>query len=559
MKNKNLFSVFVAWALALAMLGGVGPQAYAASGIVNKLFVAKGTGAVARTFESRLQEEVHVTDFMTAAQRANVASDAATIDITAAIQKAIDSSNEGLTVLLPRGTGLVTGTIYLRRNKVRIVGQGPGVSKLKYSNVLGGVMFSGDTNKNSSLLTYSSCALENFEVVSSGSAETDASIIVDLTSFSYSHFNIEAQTRRAGAAIYYGQGNAGTSPYFNHIESTGLFGGADYSQDAFRFHGGAWTGGSNGPNANIIGPITRAASLNNIVDMRAGLQNQFSNINGESIAGTYFLLGGQGAVSMGTSSGANGQVSLKDTSKAWTANAFVGGAVQITSGPGAGQIRTIASNSATELTLHEPWATVPTEASLYSVFELKVGGNKFSHIRGEGLASLDPDFIYAHPGVDLTEFSFIDISSLGVGQYLVDLTGSARNSFYGSAKVTFTHTFTAPGPNANINAYPRVSVFGGLKMAGAYVVEWVKVSPQYFANGDAMTVTLDVGGSVVGGGTQTLAVGIPNGNDSGMALPSSNQKLTRDGTNNPLFLNLQTGPAFSATNSVTVTICVTLL
>lgn len=552
-RNSDDFSVIAAViALTARLFSSIGASLIG--------FLQTGVGTVRRTIESIFLERVRVTDFMSQAERDDVASNAGTFDVVQAYQKAVDSRPGGLLIEVPPGTSLITDTIYLRRNKVRFRGQGAGISKIKFVNPAGGIVFAGDTAKTASLNVYSSCALEGFEVISSGNPATDASIIVDLTSFSYGTFDIEAQSRRVGAAIYYGQGNSGASPYFNRIKSTGLFGGADCSQDTIRFHPGVWTGGSNGPNANIIGPITRAASFDKFLEIRSGLQNMFSDITAESIGGTYFLFGGLPAVSTGTSTGANGQISLKDTSKAWTPSAFNGGAVQITSGTGSGQVRTIRTNTTNELTLNEPWGTIPDATSMYSIFEGKVSGNKFINIRGEGLDSLNPDFIYAHPGVDLTEFAHVDISSLGTGQYLKDFSGSARNSFYGSAKVAFTHTFVSPGASANINAYPRSGIFGGIKPAGAYVVEWVKVSPQSNTNGDAMTVTLDVGGTAVGvGTTQTLAVGIPNGNDIGMALPRFDQKLARDGTNSPVFLNLQTGGAFSASNSVNVTWCVTLL
>jgi len=530
----------------------------AGSGSSLVTYTQTGTGAVPQTLQDYLRGEVRATDFMTQAQRDDVAANTALLDVTAAIQAAIDSRAGGLTVILPIGTCKVTDTIYLRRNKVRLRGHGPGVSMIKFVNIAGGIVFSGDTGESASMFTYSSCGLYDFEVVSSGSAATDANIIVDLTSFSYGYFNIEAQTRRAAACHYYGQGNNGNGPYFNRIESTGLFGGTDYSQTAFRFRGGAWTSGSNGPNSNFIGPITRAASLDCVVDIRVGLQNMFDGIGGESIGGTYYLLGGNAAVSSGTSSGSNGQVSFNDTTKTWVAGAYIGGALQITSGTGSGQIRTIKTNTVTGLTLNEPWATIPNATSVYSIFEGKVSGNKFSNLRGEGLASLNPDFIYAHPGVDQTEFSNVDISSLGSGQYLWDYTGSARNSFYGSAKITILHTFVTPGPSADVNAFPRVSLFGGFRPAGSYVVEWMKVSPQYYGNGDAMTVTLDVGGTATGNGTQTLAVSIPDGNDLGLALSRYDQKLPRNGTDMSVFLNLQTGAAFGAAYSVNVVICLTL-
>lgn len=515
-------------------------------------FTQTGTGSIPRTVYSKLYESISVKD--KGAVGDGVADD------TAAIQAAIDSVAGGLLVLIPAGTYKVTSTIYLRRNKVRLLGQGPGVSKIKYVNASGGVVFSGDANTYNSLNTYTSCALADFEVISSGAAATDASIVVDLTSFSYSYFNIEAQTKRNGAAIYYGQGNSGASPYFNHIESTGLFGGTDsglaYTQEAFRFAGGSFVGGSNGPNANMIGPITRAAGLLSVVNMAVGQGNMFSNLTAESVVGTYFLLGSGTAVDTGTSTGANGQVTFKDTGKLWVTNTYANGAVQITAGTGAGQVRVIKSNTATQLTVNEPWSTIPDATSQYKIVEGKVNGNKFVNIRGEGLSSANPNFIYAYPGVDLTEFKNVNISSLGSGQYLVDYTGSPRNFFYSGDRVIHSHTFTTPGAGANISAYPRTGAFGGVKLGGNYAIEWVKVSMQYFSNADSATITLDAGGSATGNGTQTLAVGIPNGNDEGAYIPAG-IKPSFDGTNTSLFLNLQTGGAFSGSYSVTVSWCVT--
>jgi hypothetical protein len=268
-RNRNGFTVFSA------------PNLPFEDSSDNQYFLQAGSGAVQRTVQSKLRDVVSVKDF-------GAVGDGVTDD-TAAIQAAIDSVAGPVCVLLPAGTYKTTSTIFLRRNGVRLVGQGPAVTKVQFVNASGGIVFSGDTNTFNSTAQYEGCALEDFEVLSSGSAATDASIVVDLSPFSYGHFNIEAQTRRVGGAIYYGQGNAGVAPYYNHIESTGLFGGADYTQTAFRFHGGAFTGGSNGANANVIGPITRAASFDILADIRVGQGNLFSNISGESIGGTYFI------------------------------------------------------------------------------------------------------------------------------------------------------------------------------------------------------------------------------------------------------------------------------
>lgn len=502
---------------------------------------------------------VNVFDFMTKDEIADVTSRAALIDVTSKIQAAIDSVNTGLTVFLPRGTYKTTSTIYLRRSGVHIVGTGPGSTEIKYVNAAGGIMFSGDTNKTASLAQYESCSLENFEVIRSNAnsalaATTDPQIVVDLTSFSYSYFNIEAQVVRPFATIYYGQGNAGTAPYFNHIESTGLFGGLDYTQRAFGFEGGAFTGGSNGPNANMVGPITRAASLATVFDIKVGQGNMFSNIGAESIAGTYILLGGNGAADTGTSSGSNTAITLKDSTKSWTANAFVNGAVQITAGIGAGQIRRVGTNTATELTLAWPWATIPDATSQYSVFELRTSDNKFVNIRQEGLAS--SNFVFAWPDSANTEITQTSVQS--AGGYLDDRSCSPYNKFFGQSRTLLQHTFTNPGASANINAYPKSSVFGGVKFPEQYVVDFVFVECTATSHGDVANVTVDCGGVTVGGGSPSFAISVPNGESAGSAFPAFS-RVQKDGANQGIFLNLQTGASFSAGVSVMVTIGVTLV
>jgi hypothetical protein len=425
---------------------------------------------------------------------------------------------------------------------------------IQFVNASGGIAFSGDTNKTASLLTYSSCALEDFEVISSGSAANDATIIVDLTSFSYGHFSIEAQTRRVGGTIYQGQGNAGNSPYFNHIESTGLFGGADQTQRAFGFVGGVWTGGSSGPNANMIGPITRAASFATVFDLKVGQGNMFSNIGAESIAGTYILLGGNAAADTGTSSGSNTAILFNDTTQSWTLNQFTGGAVQITSGTGSGQIRRIATNSATQLELNWPWGTIPDATSQYAVYNLRSSDSKFVNIRQEGSAT--SNFIFAFPDSANTEITQTSVQS--IGDYLDDRSCSPYNKFYGQSRTLLQYTFTNPGASANINAYPKNSVLGGVKFPEQYVVDFVFVECTATSHGDVANVIVDCGGATVGSGSPTLGISVPNGESAGSAFPSL-ARVQKDGSNQGIFLNLQTGAAFSAGVSVMVTIAVTLL
>jgi len=69
----------------------------------------------------------------------------------------------------------------------------------------------------------------------------------------------------------------------------------------------------------------------------------------------------------GTSTGTNTSTTLNNTSKAWTTNQFTNMQIRITSGLGAGQIRTIASNTATAITTSVAWTTTPDATSVYAI------------------------------------------------------------------------------------------------------------------------------------------------------------------------------------------------
>ncbi len=72
-------------------------------------------------------------------------------------------------------------------------------------------------------------------------------------------------------------------------------------------------------------------------------------------------------VASGTSTGGNTSTILNDTTKSFTPNQFVNFLVEITGGTGAGQARTIISNTATQLTVSSPWTTTPDSTSTYQI------------------------------------------------------------------------------------------------------------------------------------------------------------------------------------------------
>ncbi|MBI3627334.1 MAG: hypothetical protein HY220_01105 [Candidatus Sungbacteria bacterium] len=68
----------------------------------------------------------------------------------------------------------------------------------------------------------------------------------------------------------------------------------------------------------------------------------------------------------GTASSA-GAYTLSDSTKSWAVNRWSNYAVRILSGTGAGQVRSISSNTATQLTVYQNWFIAPDSTSIYSI------------------------------------------------------------------------------------------------------------------------------------------------------------------------------------------------
>jgi hypothetical protein len=58
---------------------------------------------------------------------------------------------------------------------------------------------------------------------------------------------------------------------------------------------------------------------------------------------------------------------ISNSAKAWTTNQWTNQQVRITGGTGAGQVRTISSNTGTQLTVSANWTTTPDTSSTYSI------------------------------------------------------------------------------------------------------------------------------------------------------------------------------------------------
>lgn len=515
-------------------------------------FIAAGTGAVQRTVQDKMRESVSALDFIPAALHASILDRTNTTDLSTYIQTANDAASDGYALYFPRGRyRFGVATLYLKRDAMTWYGDGMNATELEFYNAAGGTGIAGHVT-NTSVISW--CDIRDMALISSG-AGTDPDKYIDMTTMSYSHIDLTIQTKRANAAAIYGEGNSGSSPYYNHIEGA-LFGNSS-TQTGICFAAGAWSGGSNGPNGNIIGPIRRAAALDIAIDIQAGNGNMISNVNAESIGTAHVRLNYQAAATeTGTSSGSNTMDVLNDSSKSWSTNAYVNYGVKITAGTGSGQVRIVGSNTGTQLVLKQAWGVLPDNTSTYSLFKGVGTATKISNYRGEG--SSGADFIAAYPGTQQNYVAGAYIDSLGAGLYVRDDSGALDNTWYDGAKTAITFNVQNPGTSANIDLLMKSGVFGGFRPAGGYVVESLEVATSTATLGDTATVKLDVGGATPGAGDMTLTVEIPTGNAGGIAIPASTEKIRRDSTDDGLFINVATGGSFSATADLQVTAVITI-
>lgn len=113
----------------------------------------------------------------------------------------------------------------------------------------------------------------------------------------------------------------------------------------------------------------------------------------------------------GTATGGSG-TTLENTSKNWTANQFVNAQIRITAGTGAGQIRTITSNSATSITVGG-WSTIPDNTSQYSIEgnqdHIYVGGVGSTAVSRYSVSSNSWTSVAVRPTVTGTNGTFLHI------------------------------------------------------------------------------------------------------------------------------------------------------
>jgi hypothetical protein len=105
--------------------------------------------------------------------------------------------------------------------------------------------------------------------------------------------------------------------------------------------------------------------------------------DGRLIATPSWIDSGFKAFATGTAT-AGGANTLTNSAKAWTTNQWTNYQIRITAGTGAGQIRTVASNTGTVITVSSNWGTNPDATSQYSL----EGNDDFIYALGNNAVTL---------------------------------------------------------------------------------------------------------------------------------------------------------------------------
>lgn len=150
------------------------------------------------------------------------------------------------------------------------------------------------------------------------------------------------------------------------------------STTVFRvWSGSLWffNGGTAAVGFSVYDRATNAWTTKSVTNLPGAWGTTGQLVSTESLAGTF---------ETGTSTGSNTTTTLNNTGKSWPVNAYTNYQVRITGGTGIGQIRTIASNTATALTVSAAWTVTPDATSVYAV----EGNDDFFYLLGNASTAL---------------------------------------------------------------------------------------------------------------------------------------------------------------------------
>lgn len=159
---------------------------------------------------------------------------------------------------------------------------------------------------------------------------------------------------------------------------TRVFTGNVFDREAYLKAQSAWTWGNNYFDQGWLDASTSSTIAFNNSFIRTPTGGSGSNnamvTNAGNVTNSYFLEDYWPVATVSSTATSATGSTLVDSTESWTTNAYqasssVGWFVLITGGTGAGQMRSIASNTATSLTVTLNWTTTPDATSTYSIYQ----------------------------------------------------------------------------------------------------------------------------------------------------------------------------------------------
>jgi len=316
------------------------------------------------------------------------------IDDTSAIQDALDT---GLSVRLAPGAYRVSSSLQFTADGQHLEGWG-GFLQTRIDWV------GGD---NDSIVETDSSALRHYMGVKNlyFVSTNDGIVGIDITNMSHSRFeflNIHVHGNHTRGI--YGKGSLnGDRPYHNYISQVAV--ASDNVGLATTGSVGIYidriltteVGNHNGGNANTVigGHLT---GMDYGVIVADGIGNRFISVTSESITKSHYEFGVAASDLAGTATSAFVN-SLTDSGLSEPSNAYIGGAITITGGTGAGQVRPILFHGSDTFYVSPYWTTLPDTTSTYAVVGEQGQDNSIYSPYAEGDSASGASFLKLHPGV----------------------------------------------------------------------------------------------------------------------------------------------------------------
>lgn len=213
---------------------------------------------------------------------------------------------------------------------------------------------------------------------------------------------------------------------------------------------------------------------------------------------------------------------ISNSAKSWTTNQWTNHQVRITGGTGAGQIRTISSNTGTQITVSANWTTNPDATSLYSIegndehiyltgnastafyrFTVSSGAWTTMTARGNSAGS----GLSAHWVNEVSDADWTDESNYLNGKYIYSIRGGSsgvleRYDIQAGTWSTVTYAYNEESPNGAWNyAYEGSSIYMLSPSTGASNFQYDVVT-----NNKNAFVNVPIGGSGTNNGDRAFVV-----------------------------------------------------